>query len=49
MEKVKSYVGVFLVGVAATLTAIKLYEVLNKPKVSAPATTPSTTPGAPTE
>jgi hypothetical protein len=40
MKSITPYIGTFIAGVAATLVGLKLYEVLNKPKVAAPATTP---------
>lgn len=43
MEKVKSYAGVIVLGVVATLIGLKVYEMINKPKTAVPATAAATT------
>ncbi len=42
MEKFKSYAGMFLLATLAGVAALKIYEQMNKPKISLPATTAAT-------
>lgn len=49
MEKFKTYASYFLISFAGAFAALKVYEIMNRPKIAPPATAPVTTTAAATQ